>query len=118
MKNIVIVAAVALGASQSYAEEAYNADFVAELRGLDLGQEAFQYALTWAGTGEPKAEIEVIYSLIEGRGIKADPLAAMQFACGPRTMDDFFVQKALIVGNLRLSGTGAEVVRCPNISGN
>lgn len=112
MKSLVIAVALALSASSAHAEATYNADFVEELRSLGRAQEAFQYALTWAGSGDPDAEIEVVYSLLEGRGVDSDPIAAMAFACGPRTMDQFYVQKALVAGNLRLAGSGVEIVRC------
>lgn len=115
MKPLVIALAFALSASWARAENAYNADFVAELRSLGRGQEAFQYALVWAGNGDPDAEIEVMYSLLEGRGVVSDPIAAMAFACGPRQMDQFYVQKALVVGNLRLAGTGVEILRCDDL---
>lgn len=117
MKTVAIAVALTLSASCARAEAAYNAEFVAELRALDRGQEAFQYALTWAASGDPKAEIEVAFSLLEGRGIESDPMAAMRFACGPRQFGENDLRKVLIKGNLRLAGTGAEIVRCASMSG-
>ena len=115
MKSLSLAIVLVLNATQGHAEAAYNADFVHELRSLGRGHEAFQYALTWAGSGDADAELEVIYSLLDGKGVEPDPLAAMAFACGPRQVDQFNIEKVLIVGNLRLSGTSTAVVRCEDL---
>ena len=115
MKTAAIAIALLVSASLAHAETVYSADFVEELRSLGRGQDAFLYALVWAGNGDQKAEVEVVYSLLNGKDVAADPMAAMAFACGPRRMDPFYVQKALIVGNLMLTGTGVEIVRCDDM---
>jgi hypothetical protein len=115
MKMLSLAVVLVLNATQGHTEAAYNADFVHELRLLGRGHEAFQYALTWAGSGDADAELEVIYSLLDGKGVEPDPLAAMAFACGPRQVNQFNIEKVLIVGNLRLSGTGIAVVRCEDL---
>ena len=110
MKTLSLAIALVLNATQGHAEAAYNADFVHELSSLGRGHEAFQYAFTWAGSGDADAELEVIYSLLDGKGVEPDPLAAMAVACGPRQVDQFNIEKVLIVGNLGLSGTGTAIV--------
>jgi hypothetical protein len=122
MKNAVRLAAYAVLASLAWsvqvnADTVYNADFVAELRALDRHQEAFQYALTWAGSGDAVAELEVALSLLDGRGIEPDPMAAMRFVCGPRNLSEHAKRVVLVQGNLRLAGTGAEIVRCDAVAG-
>ena len=57
MKSLSLAIALVLNATQGHAEAAYNADFVHELRSLGRGHEAFQYALTWAGSGDADAEL-------------------------------------------------------------
>lgn len=112
MRMVVILTALALGVSQAGAECAYNADYVEELRSLGLNQQAFQYALTWAGSGNPDAEYEVALSLVEGRGVTANPLAAIKYACGNRQFDGVRRDKIIIQGNLRLASAEHEPVRC------
>ena len=82
---------------------------------MGRGREAFQYVLTWAGSGDADAELEVIYSLLDDKGIEPDPLAAMAFACGPRQVNQFNIEKVLITENLRLSGNGTAVFRCEDL---
>ena len=112
MKTTILAVALSFLASHASAENAFNPEFVDELRSLGLEEQAFQYSLIWAGSGDPDAEFELALSLLDGRGTAENPMAAMHFACGSRAMRDFYVEKILIQGNMRLAGTGAEIFRC------
>ena len=114
-KSILACCLIAWGSTKAIADQFYSQDFVNELREIGREQEAFYYALSWAGSGHPQAELEVIYTLLEGKGINADPMAAILFACGPRHLDEFSITKVLIQANLRLAGVAKDVIRCETL---
>jgi hypothetical protein len=83
-----------------------------ELQEMGLEHEAFLYALRWAANYDPKAEIVVANSLIDGTGVDANPLAAIQFVCGDRAMTAYARRKLVIKANMRMVGNVAGAVRC------
>ena len=106
MKTIAALL-VALAPSLAGAEQGYNPDYYKELINLGLSNEAHQYAVNWAGTGDAEAEIALARELIE-----RDPKVAIEFACGNRSFDAFFRDKFVLQANLRLAGSETQPIRC------
>ena len=83
-------------------ERSFDPDFMKELQALGLEQEAFAYALNWAAQHDEVAEVFVSNALIDGKGVKANPVTAIQFVCGERAMSAYQKRKIIIKANLRL----------------
>ena len=86
--------------------------FMGELQAMGLEHEAFLYALRWAANYDPDAEIVVANALIDGTGVDANPLAAIQFVCGDRAMSAYARRKLVIKANMRMVGAETGAVRC------
>ena len=112
MKQIFFAVALAAAPTTVGAEPSFRAEFHQELQNIGLEQEAFLYALQWAADADPHAEYVVAYALLDGVGIESDPVAAIKFVCGPRSITEIEVQKLLIRANLRLVGSGLEKMKC------
>lgn len=104
---------VALFAAPAKAEEIdFSQKFMSELQAMGLEQEAFLYALRWAANYDAEAEIVVANALIDGAGVDANPLAAIQFVCGDRAMSAFARRKLVIKANMRMADEGQKIARC------
>lgn len=114
MKQILFGAALAAVTTSVSAETSFKPEFYQELQNIGLEQEAFLYALRWAADADPHAEYLVANSLLDGVGIDPDPVAAINFVCGPRSIDEIEVRKLLIRANLRLIGSGLAKMTCDN----
>jgi len=114
MKQIFFAAALAAAPTTVSAEPSFRAEFHQELQNIGLEKEAFLYALRWAADADPHAEYVVAYALLDGVGVESDPVAAINFVCGPRSIDEFEVRKLLISANLRLIGSGLAKMTCDN----
>ena len=114
MKQIIFAAALAAAPTTVGAEPSFKPEFHQELQNIGLEKEAFLYALRWAADADPNAEYVVAYALLDGVGIDPDPVAAINFVCGPRSIDEFEVRKLLIRANLRLIGSGLAKMTCDN----
>lgn len=112
MKQILFAVAFALFAMPVSAEQTYSPAFYREMQKLGLEREAFLYALQWAANEDPQAEISVANALLDGLGVDPDPVAAITFVCGSRSIDETEVRKLLIRVNLRVIGTYAERLTC------
>ena len=112
MKQIFFAAALAAAPTTGSAAPSFKPEFYQELQNIGLEQEAFLYALRWAADADPYAEYVVAYALLDGVGIDPDPVAAINFVCGPRSIDEIEVHKLMIRANLRLVGSGLEKMKC------
>lgn len=104
---------VALFAAPAKAQEIdFNQRFMSELQAMGLEHEAFLYALRWAADYDADAEIVVANALIDGVGVDANPLAAIQFVCGDRAMSAYDRRKLVIKANMRMAGESERAARC------
>lgn len=104
---------VALLATPVKAQEIdFDKGFMGELQAMGLKHEAFLYALRWAANYDAEAEILVANALIDGAGVDANPLAAIQFVCGNRAMSAYDKRKLVIRANLRRDEAVEGSVRC------
>ena len=102
----------ALFAAPAKAQEIdFSQEFMNELQVMGLEHEAFLYALRWAANYDADAEIVVANALIDGAGVDANPLAAIQFVCGDRAMSAYERRKLIIKANLRLDNP-ADAMKC------
>ena len=99
-------------ASANAQEIDFNRGFMSELQAMGLEHEAVLYALRWAANYDPDAEIVVVNALIDGAGVDAKPLAAIQFVCGDRAMSANERHKLIIKATLGLVGNTAGATRC------
>lgn len=90
----------------------FSQNFMNELQAMGLEHEAFLYALRWAANYDPDAEIVVANALIDGTGVDANPLVAIQFVCGDRAMSAYARRKLVIKANMRMADEGQEIARC------
>ena len=111
MIRALLVAAL-LAAPAKAQEIDFSQKFMNELRGMGLEHEAFLYALRWAANYDAEAEIIVANALIEGAGVDANPLAAIQFVCGDRAMSAYDRRKLVIKANMRMADEGQKIARC------
>jgi len=116
VKTLAYVIAVAFSTGPALADSSFRPDFYDELNELGLSDQGFAYAVRWAGRGSPDAEILVANSLIEGTGTAPNPMAAIAFACGDRTMSDYEIEKVVIKANIRLIGSGSPEADCSTFS--
>lgn len=117
MKTLLFVGFfIIVGPSAAWADGSFSTSFYDELNQLGLSDQAFAYAIHWAGRGSPEAEVLVANSLIEGTGTAPNPMAAIAFACGNRSMSDYEIEKVVIKANIRLIGSGAPEADCSKFS--
>ena len=103
----------ALFAAPAKAQEIdFSQKFMNELQAMGLEHEAFLYALRWAANYDADAEIVVANALIDGAGVDANPLAAIQFVCGDRAMSAYARRKLVIKANMRMADRVKGVTRC------
>jgi hypothetical protein len=86
MNPLVIAIALAASTAPALAEPRYSASYFNDLRALGLEREAFLYALNWAASSDPDAESAVSYALLDGKGVDANPMAAIALACRSTSM--------------------------------
>lgn len=99
-------------AGAAAAETHFNPDFYNLLKENGSTEQAFIYALAWAGSSNQEAETAVAYALLEGIGVKPNPYVAIAMACRSTTMDEFDVSRILIRGNLRLAQKDFQPIKC------
>ena len=112
MRSCLVVAIVALSGGAALADAAFNPEFYRFLKDRGLEEQAFNYAVTWAGSADGEAETAVAYALLDGVGVEANPRAAIEIACRSASMDDFDVGVILVQGNLRLASKDFRPIRC------
>ena len=110
MIRALLVAAI-FAAPAKAQEIDFSQKFMNELQAMGLEHEAFLYALRWAANYDADAEIVVANALIDGAGVDANPLAAIQFVCGDRAMSAYERRKLIIKANLRLDNP-ADAMKC------
>jgi hypothetical protein len=116
VKTLIYVIALALSTGPALAESSFSPSFYDELTQLGLSDQAFAYAMQWAGRGSPDAEVLFAHSLIEGTGTAPNPMAAIAFVCGDRSMTAFEIEKVIIKANIRLIGSGTPETDCATFS--
>lgn len=99
-------------AGAASAETHFNPDFYNLLKENGSTEQAFNYALAWAGSSSQEAETAVAYALLDGIGVKPNPYVAIAMACRSKTMDEFDVSRILIQGNLRLAKKDFQPIKC------
>ena len=102
----------AIGTTGACAEARYNTNFNLELKSVGLEREAFLYALNWAGAADPKAEFDMVQSIIDGQGVEANPEPAIALACGSRSMSKNARNQLVTIANLRLASRNSEPIKC------
>ncbi|PWG15764.1 hypothetical protein [Salibaculum griseiflavum] len=112
----VAIALIAVIPKTALANDSFSKKYYDELNQLGLRDQGFAYAVQWAGRGSPDAEILVANSLIEGTGTSPNPMAAIAFACGDRTMSDYEIEKVVIKASIRLIGSGSPEADCSMFS--
>lgn len=99
-------------AGTAAAETHFNPEFYNLLKENGSTEQAFNYALAWAGSSNQGAETVVAYSLLDGIGVDPNPYLAIVMACRSTTMDEFDVSRILIQGNLRLAKKDFQPIKC------
>lgn len=94
------------------AETQFTPDFYNLLKENGSTEQAFNYALAWAGSSNQEAETAVAYALLDGIGVEPNPYVAIAMACRSTTMDEFDVSRILIQGNLRLAKKDFQPIKC------
>ena len=102
----------AIGTTGVCAEARYNTNFNLELKSVGLEREAFLYAFNWAGAADPKAEFDMVQSIIDGQGVEANPEAAIALACSSRSMSKNARNQLVTIANLRLASRNFEPIKC------
>ena len=102
----------AIGTTGACAEARYNTNFNLELKSVGLEREAFLYALNWAGAADPKAEFDMVQSIIDGQGVEVNPEAAIALACSSRSMSKNARNQLMTIANLRLASRNFEPIKC------
>lgn len=116
MKALLHIVTAAATTAPVVAESSFRRTFYTELNQLGLSDQGFAYAIHWAGRGSPDAEVLVANSLIEGTGTAPNPMAAIAFVCGGRSMTAFEIEKVIIKANIRLIGSGTPETDCATFS--
>lgn len=111
MVRALVLAALFAAPAKAH-EIDFSQKFMNELQAIGLEHEAFLYALRWAANYDADAEIVVANALIDGAGVDANPLAAIQFVCGDRAMSAYERRKLVIRANLRTADRIDGIVRC------
>ena len=112
MRLFVTFIIAAIGTTGACAEARYDTNFHLELKSVGLEREAFLYALNWAGAADPKAEFDMVQSIIDGQGVEANPEAAIALACGSRSMSKNARNQLVTIANLRLASRNFEPIKC------
>ncbi len=99
-------------AGTAAAETHFNPDFYKLLKENGSTEQAFNYALAWAGSSSQEAETAVAYALLDGIGVEPNPYVAIAMACRSTMMDEFDVSRILIQGNLRLAKKDFQPIKC------
>ena len=107
-----LLVAVLFAAPAKAQEIDFSLKFMNELQAMGLEHEAFLYALRWAANYDAEAEIVVANALIDGAGVDANPLAAIQFVCGDRAMSPYDRRKLIIKANMRMVDDFKHPPRC------
>lgn len=112
VKALLHIVTAAATTAPVFAESSFSRTFYTELNQLGLSDQGFAYAVQWAAQGNEIAEVLVANSLIEGTGTAPNPMAAIAFACGDRSMSDYEIEKVVIKANIRLIGSGTPKTDC------
>lgn len=99
-------------AGAASAETHFNPDFYNLLKENGSTEQAFNYALAWAGSSSQEAETAAAYALLDGIGVEPNPYLAIVIACRSTTIDEFDVSRILIHGNLRLAKKDFQPIKC------
>ena len=107
--TFIIAAIWTLGA---FAEAQYDTNFHLDLKSIGLEKKVFLYTLNWAGAADPKAEFDMVQSMIDGQGVEPNAEVAIALACGSLSMSKNARNQLVTIANLRFACRNFKPIKC------